>query len=100
LTVALNKEPDQAKPVGTHEAVSPRRACASRLREQHLSKQHLCDATCVPGSGIAALNAGLRESLGAGEPPAGLTHRFSGWQEVEGELLATLALADVTDYDA
>lgn len=59
---------------------------------------HHGDATCVPGSSIAALNAGLRESLGAGEPPAGLTHRFSGCQEAEGEPLATLALADVIDY--
>lgn len=38
---------------------------------------HHGDAVCVSGSSIDALNAGLRESLGAGEPPAYLTHRFS-----------------------
>lgn len=55
---------------------------------------HHGDAACVSGSSIDALNAGLQESLGAGRPPAYLTHRFSAGPG-RPSAVETLAIVDV-----
>lgn len=61
---------------------------------------HHGEACSVPRRAIDSLEEGLRSSLAAGEPPEGLTHRFSGRQGAGGGHIETLSIAEVAGYGA